>query len=543
MNTVNRLGFGFESTLIDRLVQLKNNNNTKVWVNKNFQQFTGAFIAGITDTLLTVPLEFFAAIENALLLPIRAGSSVIKYASWTAYPFASRLGYSSQLTKFQAKQSGITDIIKTAYKAIALAAGTLSTGTVGCVDLFISTDLNYKVHEWLDKNYDLFDNQFQLTEDKQLAEISKRFSLIGHPVVSKENKDSKKNIASQDNTSKTLKNQIAQLKGDLDSKEKELEQARKTWIEDRQNLENKTAAVKKRLEEREKKVERLVHKKQTYLENIQHLERELVALKANLSQAAQEFEAQKAEFAQTKKADNERLAREDLENQKTITELKKGLIYISGSLQENEVQIKKHLEENSSLNQKLQSKEAQLEQSRNECDELNATLKQKQEEYDKAIREVERELAVLKANSLQATQEFEAQKERFAQAKQAYNERLSQENLENQKTITELKKGLIYTSNSLQENEVQIKKHLEENSSLKQKLQSKETDLEQLQKKYEKKQSECERLKKQLSNSISKENIPATHSTCQGNDTSNVSLNSTKNKPTRRKPTALGVVN
>ena len=29
MNTVNRLGFEFETTLIDRLVQLKNNNNTK----------------------------------------------------------------------------------------------------------------------------------------------------------------------------------------------------------------------------------------------------------------------------------------------------------------------------------------------------------------------------------------------------------------------------------------------------------------------------------------------------------------------------------
>ena len=511
MNNVNRLSFGFESTLIDRLVQLKNNNNTTVWANKNFQQFTGAFIAGITDILLTVPLEFFAAIENALLLPIRAGSTVINYASWTAYPFTSRLGYSSQLTKFQAKQAGITDVIKTAYKVIVLAAGSLSTGTVGCVDLFINTNLNYRMHKWLDEKYDLFDNQFQLAEDKHLTQKKVNKSLlIGQPIVSTENKDLKKKITIQANDNKDLKDQIAQLEKDLASKQKALEQAIKHPA-GHQKLKNKKLVLKSRLDEKEQEVERLNQEKQLNLDQTQALLDQIDGLKQEQKVNGDHIAELGVQIG--------KLFEELKAKQGELTQLRFTSIIDRQQLEEEKSALKSRYEGDiKELAQKLKAKKGELTQvsststiQEQQLEEEKSALKSRYEEEIKELgQELEakqEELTQLSSTSIRKEQQLEEEKSALKSKYAGEIEELVQELKAKQEESTAIKYEWAVTGIKLKGKIEKLKRELVRTSK---ELQDAKIELEELKKKEseaEEKQTESDSLLSQQDTSTTNNNI------------------------------------
>lgn len=143
------ISLGFEPTF-NNIMQYAKDNSDVYWDRRSKYPKSQAFTATIGATVAAVPIELLAALENLIKLPFIAASALIIEIPLVIAGYTIKVlscGYYGQrLINLQKNVPGVIDFIYTAYKVVGLVAGTLCTATLG---LFVSTQLNYKIHQAL----------------------------------------------------------------------------------------------------------------------------------------------------------------------------------------------------------------------------------------------------------------------------------------------------------------------------------------------------------------------------------------------------------
>lgn len=136
--------FGFEPTF-NRMMQDTKRYSCDIWDKNKESGAMYSFTASLGTTLLTVPIELFAAVENMLKLPLLSITLCLEVPIATVGYTARWLEYKDfgqNWIDIQENIPGFKDLATAMYKAVGLVIGSLFTLTIG----MLSTYVNYEIH-------------------------------------------------------------------------------------------------------------------------------------------------------------------------------------------------------------------------------------------------------------------------------------------------------------------------------------------------------------------------------------------------------------
>ena len=247
------------------------------WDPKNPSTGAHSFVANIGTTLLLVPIELFAAAENALKLPLIALSTVCFELPLSALGFTATLlschKIGSYLIDLQTDMPGTLDLLVTMYKVVTFVIGAASTLLLGLV----STEANYKVHQWLGL---LNPDMIPTTNEWKEPQGGKK--PVPGPTAAEEDAD--------------LNSELSDVKSKLKEKQQEIEKLQKDSEDQRGAIEEFKHNLKKMTSERDALTTKLaeLEKTQPQIAETEALKKRVAELDANVLDATKKLEIEKA---------------------------------------------------------------------------------------------------------------------------------------------------------------------------------------------------------------------------------------------------------